>query len=130
MSARVVFAGVGAIGSHAAVFCRNLGATLVFVEVRLRRPGRHGGAADSISAAKRRRLVAAAREYLAHLPRTPECRVRSAGVRKHVAKYQAICVLTFRSTWSLRTRKDFGFRCPSLTQRRSWHRYARSLGRA
>jgi putative endonuclease len=50
------------------------GATLVFVEVRLRRPGRHGGAADSISAAKRRRLVAAAREYHAHLPRTPECR--------------------------------------------------------
>jgi putative endonuclease len=50
------------------------GATLVFVEVRLRRPGRHGGAADSITAAKRNRLVAAAREYLAHLPRTPACR--------------------------------------------------------
>lgn len=32
MSARVVFAGVGAIGSHAAVFCRNLEATLVFVD--------------------------------------------------------------------------------------------------
>lgn len=50
------------------------GATLVFVEVRLRRPGRHGGAGDSISAAKRRRLIAAAREYLARLPRMPECR--------------------------------------------------------
>lgn len=50
------------------------GATLVFVEVRLRRPGRHGGAADTITAAKRARLVAAAREYLARMPRTPPCR--------------------------------------------------------
>lgn len=50
------------------------GSTLVFVEVRLRRPGRHGDAADSITAAKRARLVAAAREYLARLPRTPDCR--------------------------------------------------------
>lgn len=50
------------------------GGTLVFVEVRLRRPGRHGGAADSITAAKRARLLAAAREYLARLPRTPACR--------------------------------------------------------
>ncbi len=50
------------------------GATLVFVEVRLRRPGRHGAAADTITAAKRARLVAAAREYLARMPRTPACR--------------------------------------------------------
>ena len=50
------------------------GATLVFVEVRLRRPGRFGTAADSITAAKRTRLIAAAREYLATLPRTPACR--------------------------------------------------------
>lgn len=33
MSARrIVFCGVGALGSHAAVFCRNLDATLVFVD--------------------------------------------------------------------------------------------------
>jgi len=50
------------------------GATIVFVEVRLRRPGAFGDAADSITAAKRARLVAAAREYLARLPRTPACR--------------------------------------------------------
>jgi len=50
------------------------GATVVFVEVRLRRPGRFGDAADSITPAKRARLVAAAREYLAGMPRTPECR--------------------------------------------------------
>ena len=50
------------------------GATLVFVEVRLRRPGRHGGAADSITAAKRGRMIAAARDYLGRLPRLPPCR--------------------------------------------------------
>ena len=50
------------------------GTTVVFVEVRLRRPGAFGGAADSITAAKRARLIAAAREYLARLPRTPACR--------------------------------------------------------
>ena len=41
------------------------GATLVFVEVRARRSEAFGGAAGSITAAERRRLVAAARHYLA-----------------------------------------------------------------
>ncbi|MEO8717000.1 MAG: YraN family protein [Burkholderiales bacterium] len=41
------------------------GATLVFVEVRLRRDADYGGAAESITAAKRARLLAAARLYLA-----------------------------------------------------------------
>ena len=50
------------------------GATVVFVEVRLRRPGRFGDAADSITTAKRARLVAAAHEYLARLPGSPACR--------------------------------------------------------
>ena len=36
--------------------------------------GRFGDAADSITPAKRARLVAAAREYLAGMPRTPACR--------------------------------------------------------
>jgi len=40
------------------------GATLVFVEVRARSSRSHGGAAESISAAKRRRLLAAASQYL------------------------------------------------------------------
>jgi len=39
--------------------------TLVFAEVRLRRSTYFGGAAESVTAAKRRRLVAAARLYLA-----------------------------------------------------------------
>lgn len=41
------------------------GDTVVFVEVRLRAPGRHASAAESIDARKRARIVAAARFYLA-----------------------------------------------------------------
>ena len=51
------------------------GDTLVFVEVRLRRSARFGGASESITAAKRARILAAAEGYLAALPRTPACRV-------------------------------------------------------
>ena len=47
---------------------------LVFVEVRLRRRADFGGAAASITAAKRSRMIAAASLYLAGLPRTPACR--------------------------------------------------------
>ena len=50
------------------------GATLVFVEVRSRASGRFGGALESVTAAKRRRLVAAARQYLSRLRREPPCR--------------------------------------------------------
>ena len=50
------------------------GDTLVFVEVRLRRSDRYGGAAASITPAKRAKLVAAAGRYLARLPRAPACR--------------------------------------------------------
>ncbi|GAB4214298.1 MAG: YraN family protein [Rhodoferax sp.] len=48
--------------------------TCVFVEVRQRANSRHGGAAASISATKRRRIVFAARHYLMHLPTEPACR--------------------------------------------------------
>ena len=43
------------------------GATLVFVEVRLRRSQSFGGAGASITAAKSARLTTAARVYLARL---------------------------------------------------------------
>ena len=46
----------------------------MFVQVRLRRPGGFGGAAASITAAKRARMIAAAGLYLASLSRTPPCR--------------------------------------------------------
>jgi len=52
----------------------NDGATLVFVEVRLRRDNAFGGAAASITAAKQRRLALAARHYLGRLGREPPCR--------------------------------------------------------
>lgn len=42
--------------------------TLVFAEVRMRSPGRFGGAAESVTAAKRHRLLAAARLYLTRRP--------------------------------------------------------------
>jgi putative endonuclease len=51
------------------------GDTLVFVEVRLRRRRDFGGAAESITAAKRARIRAAAELYLARLPRVPACRI-------------------------------------------------------
>lgn len=41
------------------------GRTIVFVEVRLRRPGRYGNAAHSITAAKQRRVLLAAQWWLA-----------------------------------------------------------------
>jgi len=50
------------------------GATLVFVEVRLRRSQSFGGAGASITAAKGARLTAAARAYIATLGAEPPCR--------------------------------------------------------
>lgn len=50
------------------------GGVLVFVEVRLRRSGAYGGAAGSITATKRARLVKAAEGYLATLAVVPPCR--------------------------------------------------------
>lgn len=48
--------------------------TLVFVEVRLRRSATFGGAAASITAAKRLRLRTAAAHYLGGLGSEPPCR--------------------------------------------------------
>jgi putative endonuclease len=50
------------------------GATLVFVEVRLRSSSAFGGARESIPSAKRRRLKFAAGLFLAGLRREPACR--------------------------------------------------------
>jgi putative endonuclease len=47
--------------------------TLVFAEVRMRSGTGFGGAAESVTAAKRSRLLAAARLYLARRPQVP-CR--------------------------------------------------------
>ena len=50
------------------------GKTLVFVEVRMRSSDRFGGAAASITAAKRAKLLRTARHYLAGIARAPACR--------------------------------------------------------
>jgi putative endonuclease len=50
------------------------GATLVFVEVRLRSRSDFGGAAASIDAAKQGRLVRTAQHYLSALRHVPPCR--------------------------------------------------------
>jgi putative endonuclease len=47
--------------------------TLVFAEVRMRTGDRFGGAAESVTAAKRARLLAAARLYLVRRPEM-QCR--------------------------------------------------------
>lgn len=59
-------------GGEIDLICRD-GQTLVFVEVRLRSRQDFGGAGESITAAKRRRIVLAARHYLARRP-DAECR--------------------------------------------------------
>jgi putative endonuclease len=48
--------------------------TLLFVEVRARAGTSHGGAAASVTTAKQRRLVCAARHYLLRLASLPPCR--------------------------------------------------------
>ena len=48
--------------------------TLVFVEVRRRASTSHGGAAASVSLAKRQRIVLPARHYLMRLTTLPPCR--------------------------------------------------------
>ena len=50
------------------------GATLVFVEVRMRSSEGFGGAAGSIGPRKQARIVAAARQFLARIGREPPCR--------------------------------------------------------
>lgn len=50
------------------------GATLVFIEVRLRRSANFGGAAASIDAHKQRRIIRTAQQYLAGLAHIPPCR--------------------------------------------------------
>ena len=49
------------------------GGTLVFAEVRLRRSASRGGAAESITAAKQARIIAAARAFLRGRPEA-DCR--------------------------------------------------------
>ncbi len=73
-------------GGEIDLILREPDGTLVFVEVRQRASASHGGAAASIGAAKRQRIILAARHYLMRLREPPPCRfdvvlVEPAGLR-------------------------------------------------
>lgn len=53
---------------------RDRDGTLVFVEVRVRRSDRFGGAAASVDAFKQQRIAFAARHFIARLASPPPCR--------------------------------------------------------
>jgi putative endonuclease len=61
-------------GGEVDLIMRDTDGTVVFVEVRYRRASTHGGAGGSIGWAKQRRIVFAARHYLARCADTPACR--------------------------------------------------------
>ncbi len=61
-------------GGEVDLILREADGTLVFVEVRARASTRFGGAAASVGAAKRRRIVFAARHFLMRQPAPPPCR--------------------------------------------------------
>ena len=69
-----VAAGPRARGGEVDLILRDRDGTLVFVEVRARASASHGGAAASISPAKRRKLVYAAGHFLRTLASPPPCR--------------------------------------------------------
>lgn len=66
--------GPHARGGEIDLIARDTDGTLVFVEVRHRADTRHGGAAATVTPAKQRRIVHAARHYLAQLRTLPPCR--------------------------------------------------------
>jgi len=69
-----VAAGPHARGGEIDLVMRERDGTLVFVEVRSRSATSRGGAAASVSVAKRRSIVFAAQRYLQRWPSPPPCR--------------------------------------------------------
>jgi len=68
------FKSPGRGGGEVDLIMREPDGTLVFVEVRQRASTAHGGAAASVGWAKQRRVIFAARHYLARLATLPPCR--------------------------------------------------------
>ena len=66
--------GPRARGGEIDLIMRERDGTLVFVEVRQRAAGGHGGAAASVTPAKQRSLRLAAQDFLSRLSRLPPCR--------------------------------------------------------
>lgn len=61
-------------GGEIDLIMRAADGTHVFVEVRQRSSAQHGGAAASVSPAKQRRIIYAARHYLLPMASPPPCR--------------------------------------------------------
>ncbi len=81
-------------GGEVDLIMRASDGTLVFVEVRQRKSASHGGAAASISATKRRRIIFAAQHYISRLAHMPPCRfdviaLQGEGSEQHVQWLQA-----------------------------------------
>lgn len=66
--------GPHARGGEIDLVMRERDGTLVFVEVRARAAADHGGAAATVGASKRRRIVLAAQHFVAGLAVLPPCR--------------------------------------------------------
>lgn len=66
--------GPGARGAEVDLIMRDRDGTLVFVEVRQRADGEHGGAAASVTRGKQRRCILGAKFYLQQLSVWPPCR--------------------------------------------------------
>lgn len=66
--------GPGRRGGEVDLILRAPDGTLVFVEVRQRSGAAQGGAAASVGAAKRARVIYAAQHFLQRLPQLPPCR--------------------------------------------------------
>ena len=66
--------GPGARGAEVDLIMRAPDGTLVFVEVRQRADGDHGGAAASVTRGKQRRCILGAKFYLQQLSVWPPCR--------------------------------------------------------
>ncbi len=66
--------GPSARGAEVDLIMSDRDGTLVFVEVRMRRDTRHGGAAATISRGKQQRCILGAKHYLMGLSRLPPCR--------------------------------------------------------
>ncbi len=66
--------GPSARGGEVDLILRERDGTLVFVEVRAREDGDHGGAAASVTRGKQQRVIFAARCFLQSLAEVPPCR--------------------------------------------------------
>lgn len=66
--------GPGARGAEVDLIMRDRDGTLVFIEVRQRADGEHGGAAASVTRGKQRRCILGAKFYLQQLSVWPPCR--------------------------------------------------------